>query len=380
MSTPRDKVLFCANITYHIKAFHLPYLQWFRDQGYEVHVATGDDDELPECDVKHAIAMTRSPFNLGNLSGLKQLKGIIDRECFRAIHCHTPMGGAVARLAARDARRRGTRVLYTAHGFHFYSGAPWLNWMLYYPVEKWLSRYADCLITINQEDYDRALRQRFRSGEIRKIDGMGVALERFSPVGAEGKKALRSRFGYRENEFILAYVAEISRRKNQEFLLRVAALLRREMTDLRILIIGPDSLAGKCQELVAKLGLGEWVTFLGRRDDVNTLLGLADLYVSTRRQEGQGINIIEGMAAGLPVCATKIRGHNDLIVDGENGFLVELDDAVGFARRIATLRENKGMANEMVKNAFGRISRYAKAKIFEDICAIYRAHGLARHN
>ena len=374
------KVLLCANITQHIKAFHVPYMKWFKEQGYEVHVATGDAEGVEYCDVKHVITMSRSPWNPKNVFGYRQLKSIIDRERFSLIDCHTPMGGVMARLAAREARRTGTKVIYTAHGFHFWTGAPLLNWLFYYPVEKWLSRHADCLITICLEDYTRAVRNHFQTREICKIDGIGVELGRFKPIGNLEKKELRKRFGFDENDFILVYVAEISHRKNQEFLLQIAHTLRKEMADLKVLIIGGDSLNGKCQALASKLGLDKCVTFFGRRDDVNRLLGLGDIYVSTSRQEGQGINIIEGMATGLPVCATKIRGHLDLIKDGENGCLVKLGNVTEFAQRISTLRSNRLVADRIVQNAFSQLGRYEKARILNDLSAIYRKYLCNSHD
>ena len=136
------KVLFVATITKHITMFHLPYLKMFKEHGYEVHVATDDDAQIPYCDVHHKISIRRNPFKIDNLKAIKQLKRIINEEKFDIVHCHTPMGSVVARLAAKKARKNGTRVIYTAHGYHFYKGAPLINWLLYYPVEKWLARYS----------------------------------------------------------------------------------------------------------------------------------------------------------------------------------------------------------------------------------------------
>lgn len=150
------KVLFCATVDYHFKAFHLPYFQWFQDMGWEVHVAAGGNMNLPFVDEKFSIPIRRSPFHPENLSVYRRLKRLIQDNGYDMIHCHTPVGGVLARLAARQARQKGTKVLYTAHGFHFCDGAPLKNWLLYYPIEKFLSSYTDCLITINEEDYERA--------------------------------------------------------------------------------------------------------------------------------------------------------------------------------------------------------------------------------
>ena len=150
------KVLFAATVDSHIKQFHLPYLKWFKEHGYEVHVATNGKEVIPYCDVKHQISFERSPLKFNNIKAIGQLKKIIEKEQFEIIHCHTPMGSVVTRLAALKARKNGTRVIYTAHGFHFFKGAPIQNWLIYYPIEKLMARYTDCLITINEEDYEFA--------------------------------------------------------------------------------------------------------------------------------------------------------------------------------------------------------------------------------
>ena len=156
------KVLFVATVVKtHIMVFHIPYLEWFKKNGYEVHVCAKNDYEnkdeciIPYCDKYHDLPFERSPFKANNLKVYKKLKEIINTNNYDIIHCHTPMGGALTRLAAHKARNRGTKVLYTAHGFHFYKGSPLINWLVYYPVERWLARYTDVLITINEEDYNR---------------------------------------------------------------------------------------------------------------------------------------------------------------------------------------------------------------------------------
>ena len=147
------KVLFTATVDSHILQFHLPFLKMFKENGYEVHVATNGDESIPFCDKKIKISFERSPFKINNLKAIGQLRKVINEEQYDIIHTHTPMGSVVTRLAAKQARKKNnTRVIYTAHGFHFFKGAPILNWLVFYPVEKWLAKYTDTLITINKED------------------------------------------------------------------------------------------------------------------------------------------------------------------------------------------------------------------------------------
>ena len=205
-----EKILFTATVDSHILNFHIPYLKWFKEQGYEVHVASRGNADIPYVDKKHNIPFERSPFRLSNIKAYLQLKDVIDRNNYKLIHCHTPMGSVLTRLAAKNARKSGTKVLYTAHGFHFFEGAPLKNWLLYYPVEKWLSRYTDCLITINDEDYECAIRKKFKSGTIKKVNGVGIDLNKFTPQTYKKKKELRKIYGYSEKDFILIYVAELN--------------------------------------------------------------------------------------------------------------------------------------------------------------------------
>ena len=144
------KVLFVAHVDSHIRHFHIPYLKYFKEKGYEVHVATSNDEneEFMYCDKKHIISMERNPLKINNLKAVGQMKKLFDEENFDLVHCHTPMGGVVTRLAAKKARKSGMKVFYTAHGFHFYKGAPFKNWAIYYTIEKYLSQYTEmeCLL------------------------------------------------------------------------------------------------------------------------------------------------------------------------------------------------------------------------------------------
>ena len=152
------KVLFVATVLrMHVLVFHLPYMRWFQEQGYEVHLCCANDTpdphpQVPHCDRWVELPFSRSPFSAGNREVFRRLRQLIDAEDYALIHCNTPVGGLLGRLAARAARKRGTRVVYTAHGFHFFTGAPLKNWLLYYPAERLLSRWTDLLITINGED------------------------------------------------------------------------------------------------------------------------------------------------------------------------------------------------------------------------------------
>ena len=203
------KVLFVATVTRHINAFHIPYLKWFKEQGYEVHVASNGDEKIEYCDKHFNLPFERFPLKVNNIKTYKELKKIIDDNNSEIVHCHAPVGGVLARLAARKARKKGTRVIYTAHGFHFYKGAPLLNWIIYYPIEKFLSRYTDCLITINQEDYELAKKRFKKAKQIEYVHGVGVDSEKFKKenLNKEQKEKLRKSLGIKEDDFVIIYTA-----------------------------------------------------------------------------------------------------------------------------------------------------------------------------
>src|SRR5690625_5577495 len=145
----KSKILYCTSVDSHFKALLLPYMKWLKEDGWDVDVVASGDLDLPYTDNKYNIPIQRSPFNRKNLAAYRQIKRIIEENHYAIIHCHTPLGGVLGRLAARQARKYGTKVIYTAQGFHFYKGVPLINWLLYYPIEKLLVRLSDSLITCN---------------------------------------------------------------------------------------------------------------------------------------------------------------------------------------------------------------------------------------
>lgn len=364
------KVLFTSVLDSFMFLFNLPLLKLFKEQGYEVHVATNGDEEIPYCDVKHKICIERSPFKLNNLKAIKELKEIIDKEQFEIIHCHTPMGSVVTRFAAMKARKNGTRVIYTAHGFHFFSGAPLVNWMVYYPVEKYLSKYTDTLITINKEDYDRAKRKFKKCKDIQYVPGIGIDEEKFRvDMTQEEKINLRKSLGLKEDDFVLIYPAELSKRKRQIWLIESLEQILKKYNNMHLLLPGKDSLNGKCEQLIKELNLEKQIHILGFRKDILDLLKISNVAVSSSRQEGLPVNILEAMYTGIPIVATNCRGNRDLVVNGKNGYLVELDDKDNFSKSVELVYENKDNLN--VETNKQEASKYELTKILKQMKKIY---------
>lgn len=364
------RILFAATITDHFYYFHLPYIKYFHDLGWEVHVAGKGSRALPCCDVQYDIPIERSPFSTANIKAYKELKKIIADGNFDIIHCHTPMGGMLTRLAAASQRRKGTSVLYTAHGFHFYKGAPLMNWLIYYPIEWVMSHMTDCLITINDEDYAFA-KKHFKSARIELVNGVGYNSDLFFKPDDEKKLSLRQKNGYSPDEKLLIYVAEMNKNKNQSMLLDAM----KELADsykVRLLIAGADNFEGKYISYAKQLGVDGRVDFLGHREDVCDLVGMSDICVASSLREGLPVNIMEAMACGLPVVAADNRGHRALIKNGRDGFLVPAGDSHEMAQKISALLDDKKLFSEISSNAAEDVEKFSKENVGRQMISIYK--------
>lgn len=365
------KVLFCATVVSHLTAFHLPYIRWFKEQGWEVHAATHGESSVPDVDHQFNISIQRSPFKLDNLRAYIELRKIIRENKYDIIHCHTPMGGVLTRLAACKARRHGTKVIYTAHGFHFFTGASLINWLIYYPIEKVLSRYTDCLITMNQEDYTRALRRHFKAKTVTYVHGVGIDFNKYKPVSLDEKCQLRSEYKIGQEEFVLIYAAELSKRKNQGLLLEVVQQLKEHIPNLHLLLAGQGELEEHYKKMTFEMGLSDIVTFLGHRKDMDRIYALADIAVSSSTQEGLPVNIMEAIVSGLPVVATNVRGNRDLVEEGVHGFLVGLDDQNTFVKRVLELYSSPQLCEEISKRRDRLTEKYSISEVLNEVTPIY---------
>ena len=231
------KVLFVANHKGFSK-FNAPYMQWFRDQGWQVDNAS--PGVMVDCiDNQYDIPIQRSPISLTNIKAYRELKKLIERNDYDIVHVHTPMGAVIGRLAARNARKKGkTKVIYTAHGYHFYKGAPLINWMVYYPIERIMSKSMDALVTINEEDFMRAKRIPLCHAAIYKIDGVGVNLSRFNVPTLEERRCKRAERGLGESDFVMLFVGQFTKDKNQKLVIRALPELKRRVPSLQAVFVG----------------------------------------------------------------------------------------------------------------------------------------------
>ena len=364
------KVLFVATVTKHINAFHIPYLRWFKSHGYEVHVASSGKEKIEFCDKHYDIPFQRFPFKLENFNAYKQLKNIISENNYEIIHCHTPVGGVLTRLAAKKSRDKGTKVIYTAHGFHFFKGASIINWLIYYPLEKFLSKYTDCIITMNMEDYDIALKN-FKAKKTIYTHGIGLDEDKFDLcLNDKEKKKIREDLGLSINDFILIYVAELSKRKNQDMILNVMSQLKNK-SNIKLLLVGNGPYEKKYNDFIRENNMEDTVRLLGYRTDVPSLMQISNIAISTSRQEGLPVNVMEAMKAGITEIVTNCRGNRDLVKNGQNGYIVELNQEKELKEKILNLYENTELVNEMGKNAITMVEPYTLKNVIEELSYVY---------
>ena len=374
----KRKVLFTATVVKtHINAFHLPYLKWFKEQGYEVHVAAKNDfiNEpcvIPNCDSFFDINFARFPFSKFNFKAYRQLKEIISENNYDIIHCHTPVASVLTRLAARNCKN--TTVIYTAHGFHFFKGAPLLNWLIYYPVERFCAKYTDKLITINQEDYEIAKRFKLRkNGKIYYVPGVGINIEKIqnTQIDIQQKK---KELGIPENIPVLLSVGELIKRKNHETVLK--ALSGIKDMNFVYLICGRGVLMEYLQNLTRQLGLESKVKFLGFRKDIIKICKIADLFIFPSHQEGLPVALMEAMACELPIIASNVRGNRDLI-DKEN--LFEPDDINSLK---SIIQEDLNSINEKgkCKIIYKNLEKYSLDSILDKMVETYCEAGNKKIN
>ena len=313
----------------------------------------------------HNIPFSRSPFSKSNIKAYKILKHLVETEHYDIVHTHTPNASMIARLACRKVRKQGTRVFYTAHGFHFFKGAPLKNWLMYYPVEKICAHFTDVLITINKEDYALA-QKKMHAKKVCYVPGVGIDLSKIQNIKCD-RNEVRKSMGVPEDCILLLSVGELSVRKNHQVVIQ--ALARLNMSNVHYAIAGRGDLESYLKNLAVSLGVESKVHFLGYRNDVVSLYKAADISILPSLQEGLPVALMEAMAIGLPVVCSKIRGNIDLIENGKGGILCDCCDAVGFAVGVKKiLQECSGKMRAINQK---KIENFGINKVKEEMMKLY---------
>ncbi len=377
------KVLIVASVVSFIEWFNKENVEFLREKlGCEVHIACNfdymtDTDELrtksyiekikSQNVFLHNIAFARSPFSRSNLKAYRELKQLIDREKFDLIHCHTPAVSMLTRLAARKSRRNGCVVMYTCHGFHFHNASPKKNWLLYYPVERFLSRYCDYIVTINKEDFERA--KTFHCANVRYIPSVGVDIKKIQQLSID-RTAKRALIGVPADKILIISAGELIERKNHEVIIRALAEVNNR--DIYYAIAGKGPLMDYLKNLATDLGLADRVLLLGFRTDVFELYHAADISAFPSKIEGLGLAGVEAMAAGVPLISSNVHGILDYVIDGETGFAVAPDDIDGYAEAIKRLATDGALRERMRHNCVKAVAPFEIGNALNVMWNIYR--------
>ena len=370
------KVLLTATVQSHICQFHRPLADILHQHDCEVYVAAKNNLaeknglQLDFAEKVFDVPFARSPLSPDNLRAYRILKKIIDQEHFDIIHCNTPMGGVVTRLAARDARKRGTKVFYTAHGFHFYQGAPLKNWLVFYPVEKFFAdHFTDKLITITGEDY-RLASDKFKC-PVERIHGVGVDEKRYFPVTAAEKQKLRKQMGFNDTQKIILCVGELLPNKNQQMAIGVMAEIVKKCPDALLLLAGNGPGKTDLEDLIVQRNLQNNVKLLGYVTNLPDYQHIADISISCSKREGLPLNIVEAMLSGTSVVATANRGHRELIADGQNGFMVKYEDVKSMAEKVFQFLFGDSLREQIIVSAQKSAHLYDYINVKKELDYIY---------
>ncbi|MDD6402448.1 MAG: glycosyltransferase [Lachnospiraceae bacterium] len=358
------KALLVANSASMIDHFNRDNIKILKSLGYDIDIAanfqSGNSssqerinafsNELKEDGMSIIdLPIPRSIFSIKDtLKCIKTLKNYLSSNPCEIIHCQTPFGGLVARIAAKKYfKREQTKVIYFAHGFHFFKGAPLVNKLVYYHIEKYLSKYTNCLITLNNEDYTSAI-ELLDAETVRYVPGIGVDCDYISSITID-KEAKKKELGIPVNNKVILNVSELIPRKNIEQTINVFA--KAHNTDCTLLICGKGAELNKLKELAEGLGIADKVLFAGYRTDILEIYKACDIFLFTSRQEGLPVSIMQAMASGLPVIASDIRGNNDLLTESGKDYnfncLVPLDKEDEFVSKLNQLICNTELSKDL---------------------------------
>lgn len=373
----KKRVLFTATVVkQHIMTFHTPYLRLFQEMGWETAVAAGNDYDdprelnIPYCDTYYEIPFARAPWNPQNFRAYRELKKIIDANHYDIIHCHTPVGAMLTRLAAMDARKRGTKVIYTAHGFHFHKGSSAISWLAYYPVEWLLAHVTDVLLTLNREDYALAQRK-MHAKRVEYVPGVGIDTRRFA-CNRENRLEKRRELGFREGDFLILTVAEMTKNKNHATILKALALLKDtpDFSNFQYLICGMGAQEENLRRQASELGIASHVHFLGYRKDVPQICRCSDLFAFMSYREGLPVALMEAMSCGLPTVCSCARGNTDLIEDGVEGRIVP-QSAKALADAIMELYHDPALRKRFGAGAVEKVQQFDSENVQRIMKDIY---------
>lgn len=295
------------------------------------------------------------------------LKQLVETEHYDIVHTHTPNASMIARLACRKVRKQGTRVFYTAHGFHFFKGAPLKNWLMYYPIEKFCARFTDVLITINKEDYALA-QKKMPAKKVCYVPGVGIDLSKIQSIQSD-RNEVRKSMGVPEDCILLLSIGELNVNKNH--LVVVKALAKLNNKNVHYAIAGQGNQKENLLNLARELGVENQFHLLGYRTDVPAIAKSSDIFCFPSHREGLGLSALEAMSCGLPLITSNVHGINDYSQDDVTGYKCSPDDVFSWAEKIKVLIEDSSKRKQFGKNNVEIVEKYSMQNILQRMKEIY---------
>lgn len=375
------KILFVASTLSHIENFHIPYLKYFKDNGYIVHVIgkSNNKSNIPYVDKIIDMPFEKNMFSIKNFIISFKISKIIKSENYDIVSIHTALAAFFARLGIMLSLKKPTLVINTVHGYLFDINSSLIKRIIMILAEKLTKCVTDTIIVMNSQDYDIAKKYKLYKNSIYLVDGMGVNLSKFPKASLDEKILLRKKYSFSVNDFLLVYVAEFSKRKNQKFLIdSLKNLLNDGYNNIKLVLLGDGKLLNELMNYSKELNISNNVVFVGYSKETCSYYQLSDICVSSSRIEGLPFNIMEAMSVGLPIVASNVKGHEDLIVPNKNGFLFEYDNTNEFCKCIKLIYSNKDLQKYMSMNSMHLSRKYSidivSDKIINIILDEYKSH------
>jgi len=355
--------------------FLVPHVKYLAENGFRVEIACSDVGGRMEevrnalegvVDAIHVLRLERSPVNPRNFLGYQDVRKLLKENRYDIIWTNEPVMGVVTRLAANKYRRRGTKVVYMCHGFHFYKGAGFPNWLVFFPIERFMSRFCDVIVTINHEDEARA--KTFHCPRVEYIHGIGVNTDRLH--NRNDQSDIRAELGLGEDDFLVLSVGELNENKNQQVIIRALAQLKDPK--IHYLLCGKGDQQEKLENLAKELSVANNIHFLGYRKDVVDICAQADVFVLSSFREGISVASLEAMYCGMPLVTSRVRGADDYLQDGISGYFCDARNAVDFAGSIVKLRSDAKLRRQFGKTNQEMVRAYCLEQVKEEVVSLMR--------
>lgn len=367
------KILFAASTLSHIENFHIPYLKYFKEQGFEVHIIGKENNKfpIPYVDKVIPIDFEKNMFSINNFISAYKISKLIKKEKYSIISTHTILGSFFTRLGSMLSIKKHPLAINTVHGYLFDENSNFLKKIIMIAAEKFVRPVTDSIIVMNSTDYEIAQKYKLYKNNLYCINGMGINISKFLLCTDENKTSLRQKYNISKNDFLLIYVAEFSKRKNQKFLIdSIKNLHDKGFTNIKLLLLGDGVLFNEMKEYANSLGINNNVIFKGYIKEVCDYYHMCDICVSSSRIEGLPFNIMEAMSTGLPIIASKIKGHIDLVIHGENGFLYDYNNLNDFCNYVEILYNDRTLLNNMRISSNILSKKYSLESVFPEITQI----------